>query len=175
MEKIKIADLNLSKEIETVSVFYGAQEIKVKKYASIQTKLEMIANTINASVNDDNNDFYNPVKVRTFLDLEMVEGYTNIEFTEEERENPSNLYDLLKNSGLLDAILAAIPEEVSQMRKDTIKCIRAIYEYEHSVMGIIEKFNTEYSGLDTNASEIHEKLADPNNMALLKEILTKLG
>jgi hypothetical protein len=29
--------------------------------------------------------------------------------------------------------------------------------------------------MDLNASEIQQKLADPNNMELLKNVLTKLG
>ena len=42
-------------------------------------------------------------------------------------------------------------------------------------MGILENISADYSSLDLEASKIQQKLADPNNMAFLKNVLTKLG
>jgi hypothetical protein len=42
-------------------------------------------------------------------------------------------------------------------------------------MGILETVSQDYSGLELDAQNIQKSLADPNNMALLKDILTKLG
>ena len=43
------------------------------------------------------------------------------------------------------------------------------------IYGILDTVTADYSNLDFNASEIQSKLADPENMKLLKDILTKLG
>jgi len=53
--------------------------------------------------------------------------------------------------------------------------IEAYYKYHNSVFGIIESINRDYEQLNLDATEIQEKLADPENMALLKDVLTKLG
>ena len=42
-------------------------------------------------------------------------------------------------------------------------------------MGILENISADYSNLNLDATEIQNKLADPNNMALLKDVLAKLG
>ena len=42
-------------------------------------------------------------------------------------------------------------------------------------MGILDNINKDYSNLDLEASEIQKKLADPNALAFLKEVMAKLG
>ena len=42
-------------------------------------------------------------------------------------------------------------------------------------MGILENISADYSNLNLDATEIQSKLADPNNMALLRDVLSKLG
>ena len=53
--------------------------------------------------------------------------------------------------------------------------IKAYYEYQNSVFGIIESLNKEYQQMSFDASEIQEKLSDPENLTLLKDVLNKLG
>ena len=53
--------------------------------------------------------------------------------------------------------------------------MKAIYTYRNSVLGILESISQDYSALNLDATEIQQKLADPDNMALLKQVLTKLG
>jgi hypothetical protein len=42
-------------------------------------------------------------------------------------------------------------------------------------MGIMENIANDYSDLDFDATEIQKKIGDPNNMELLKAVLSKLG
>ena len=55
------------------------------------------------------------------------------------------------------------------------RSVEAIYSHKNSVLGILEAVTADYSALDYNATDIQQKLADPNNMGLLKDILSKLG
>jgi hypothetical protein len=50
-----------------------------------------------------------------------------------------------------------------------------IYKHRNSAMGIIENMVNDYSEMDFNASEIQKKIGDPQNLELLKDVLTKLG
>ena len=103
-------------------------------------------------------------------------AYTNINFTDKQKEDVTKLYDLVVSSGLLAAIIEAIPSEEYTMLFDGIKrSADAIYTHRNSVLGILEAVSTDYSNLNFDATEIRDKLADPNNMTLLKEIMTKLG
>jgi hypothetical protein len=42
-------------------------------------------------------------------------------------------------------------------------------------MGILDTVLTDYGTMDLDAASIQEKIADPNNLALLKGIMDKLG
>jgi hypothetical protein len=174
MEKIQFNNLGLELNDSVKTINFKKYEITIKEYLPIQERLEIIANTINAASTDDTNPFYNPVKVEVFLALEILAHYTNIDFEGVELA-PADLYDLVSGSGLLDAVYTNMEMEKYKLHSCVESCIRAIYEYEHSLMGIVEHFNAEYENLDTNAENIQAKLADPNNLALLKEIMSKLG
>ena len=174
MAKLPFTKLSLKNNNEIKTINYNNQIIEVKQYLPINTKLELISNVINYSM--DNNNFSNPVKEHLFLHLEIVVNYTNITFTDKQKEDPCKLYDLLKGNDILDLIIQNIPEnEYNDLRIDTGLCSKAIYDYRNSVMGILEAVSTDYSNLNLNATEIQKKLADPENMTLLKEVLTKLG
>ena len=80
------------------------------------------------------------------------------------------------SSGFADTIIKEIPSDEYNAIVDGInKCVNAIYTYRNSVMGILDIVSSDYSNLNLDATAIQQSLADPKNMALLKDILTKLG
>ena len=81
MAKIGLTKLGLSKEkIDSYTTldFYN-EIIQIKLYLPIEEKLNLISNVINQSV--DNNGYYNPVKIKIYKELAIIEFYTNINFT----------------------------------------------------------------------------------------------
>lgn len=164
--------LNVNKDIKTVR--FNEQDIEVKQYLPVNTKLELISNVINASADDNN--FANPVKVSIFTVLEVFYAYTNINFTDKQKEDPAKLYDVLMSSGLASEIINAIPEEeYHEVMCGVADSIEAVYAYRNSLMGIFDIITSDYNNMTLDATNIQQKLADPNNMGLLKEVLTKLG
>lgn len=106
----------------------------------------------------------------------MIDKYTNISFTEKQKENPTKLYDLLNGNGILEKIIDAVPQiEYDELIHGIYDTINAVYSYQNSVLGILDTISQDYSNLNLDATEIQKKLADPENMALLKNIMTKLG
>lgn len=147
---------------------------EVKYYLPVQEKMEVITKIINQSIDD--NGFYNPIRVKIFTVLEITYAYTNLSFTEKQKENPFKLYDLLVGNGIFKEIIGCIYEDDwKEIQETIITSIDNLYKYKNSAMGILEMITTDYSNLNLDASEIQQKLADPENMALLKDILTKLG
>ena len=174
MAKVSFTKLGLKQNQETTKIIFNEQEIEVKQYLPINEKLELISNVINLSAYDNN--FANPVKINVFTTLEIIYNYTNINFTDKQKEDPVKLYDLVISTDLVKKIVSAIPEaeynEVIQGVKDSVN---AIYTYRNSVLGILDTISADYSNLNLEASEIQKKLADPDNLAFLKGVMNKLG
>lgn len=149
-------------------------QFEVKNYLPIKEKMELVSRIINQSTDD--NGFYNPMRVKLYTTLEVVYAYTNLTFTPKQKEDPFKLYDLLVSTGLYDNITNHIcREDLEELEESIWDTIKSIYDYKNSVMGILDDISTDYSNLNLDASEIHSKLADPENMALLRQVLDKLG
>ena len=177
MAKISYTKLGINKEelnkVQTVE--YNGQTIEVKQYLPVIEKSELITRVLNNSV-DENNGYYNLLKIDMYLALEIVYAYSNISFTEKQKEDSAKLYDMLNASRVLNLIIGLVPEgEFYYLNKTVHEMANNIVAYRNSAMGIMERITTDYSNLDLDASAIQKELADPNNMTLLKDILTKLG
>ena len=175
MAKVSFTKLGLKIKNETKSIIIADQEIEIKQYLPVNDKLELISRVINLSSEDDMK-FYNVGKMEIFLNLEILFTYTNINFTDKQKEDVCKLFDLVESSGLLNQVLERIPEEEIEFIKHVLlDTVESIYNYQNSVMGILDNISQDYSALNLDASEIQSKLADPENMALLKSVLTRLG
>ena len=174
MAKVSFTKLGLKKNEEVGILHINEQDIEVKQYLPINEKLELISSVINSAA--DENNFSNPVKENVFLTLEILYHYTNINFTDKQKEDPVKLYDLVVSSGLVNKVTDLIPEEeLDEVINGVAQSVKAVYTYRNSALGILESISQDYSNLDLDATEIQQKLADPDNMALLKQVLTKLG
>lgn len=174
MAKVSFTKLGLKKNEDVGILHINEQDIEVKQYLPINEKLELISSVINSAA--DENNFSNPVKENVFLTLEILYHYTNINFTDKQKEDPVKLYDLVVSSGLVNKVTDLIPEEeLDEVINGVAQSVKAIYTYRNSALGILESISQDYSALNLDATEIQQKLADPDNMALLKQILTKLG
>ena len=177
MAKVPFSKLGATKNQEVKTVIINEQTIEVKQYLPSNDKLELISNVINTAANvKEGMNFANPVLIDICGTLEIIYAYTNISFTEKQKEDPTKLYDLLDNSGIIDAIINLIPEIEYNFIIDGIdQSVESIYTYHNSLLGILEHVSQDYSNMDLEASAIQQKLGDPDNMAFLKEVLTKLG
>lgn len=174
MAKPTFAKFGLKVDQSVKMVKFNEQEFEVKQYLPIGEKLELVSNIVNLSL--DNNNFANPMRLKIFSEIEIIKAYTNISFTEKQLEDIYKLYDLLASSGLSNEIFDNIPEdECFSIINDAYATVEEIYKYNNSVLGILDNIQADYSNLNLDATEIHSKLADPDNMGLLRDVLTKLG
>ena len=174
MAKVSFTKLGLKLNQDINNVEYNGQNIEVKQYLPVNKKLELISNVINLSADDNN--FANPLKVDIFTTLEIIFNYADITFTEKQKEDPAKLYDILVSTGLAEKIIDAIPEEeYCEVIYGVKESIDAFYNYRNSVFGILDTISTDYSNLNFDATEIQKKLADPNNLSLVRDVLAKLG
>ena len=149
-------------------------QYEVKNYLPIKEKMDLVSRIINQSTDD--NGFYNPMRVKLYTTLEVVYAYTNLTFTPKQKEEPFKLYDLLVSTGLYDNITSHIcAEDLEELEGSIWDTIKSIYSYRNSVMGILENISADYSNLNLDATEIQKKLADPENLDLLRAVMSKLG
>lgn len=174
MAKISFSKLGLKVNNEIVNIHFNDQVIEVKQYISVNDKLKLISDVINNTI--DEHSFCNPVKVKVYLALGILDYYTNINFTEKQKEDPVKLYDCFQSSKLLHNICNVIPEEeFNDLTNGVWDSINAIYTYNNSAMGIMDNLGKDYSNLNLDASVIQEKLNNSENVEFLKEVIAKLG
>ena len=174
MAKVPFSKLNLKKIDKVQVVTINGLEVEVKQYLPVAEKLELIANVLNNSADDNN--FANPVKTYVLSHLEIIYAYTNLSFTDKQKEDPAKLYDILETNRIIDSIILALPpSEYDNLIEDITSTIDAYYKYKNSALGILEAATTDYKNLDLEASDIQKKIADPDNLTLLKDVITKLG
>ena len=164
----------VNQEVKEIAVEGVETPIEVRQYLPVDEKLGLIGRVIELA--HDTNNFSNPLKVEVYLTLEVIQAYTNIAFTEKQKENVTKLYDSLASSGWINKIYEVIPEEemttlVSAL-EDTIK---AFYAYRNSVLGVMEAVSQDYSDLNFDINNLQEKLGNSENVELLRDILGRLG
>ena len=107
MAKVTYASLKLKTD-DSVKIFkINDTEIEVLKYLPIEDKYDLISITLQ---NSKENGIYNPIKLDMYFHLYLVYMYTNINFTDKQKENESKLYDTLKSNGIIDSLLDTIEE-----------------------------------------------------------------
>ena len=174
MAKVSFTKLGLKTNQDIKTIEFNGQIIEVKQYLPVNDKLILIGDVINNSA--DNNNFANPIKLSVYTNLMVLQYYTNINFTDKQKEDAPKLYDITFSSGLMDQVITAIPEkEYQDIVEGVNRTAGAVYAYQNSILGILENISQDYSNLDLDATALQQKIADPNNMALLKDIITKLG
>ena len=174
MAKVPFTKLGLTKNTNVGSFEWNGQMIEVKAYLPIQEKLDLIAAVINNC--QDENNFINEGKMSLFMSLEIAYRYTNINFTEKQKSDPAKLYDLLAGSGFFDDMFAVMPQgEYKCIAIWLDKTANHIYDYRNSIYGILDALNTDYKNLELDVEALKEKMADPESLGLLKQVLTKLG
>lgn len=174
MAKLSFTKLGLKPNNEIVNIPFGEQFIEVKRYLPVEEKLDLISRVLELS--HDSNNFSNPVKVDVYTMLEIIDKYTNITFTDKQKENPTKLYDLIVGNGLAAAVVNAIPGAEYEVLTDAInRTIKSVYQYQNSVLGILEAISQDYNETSFDITKLQQEISNPENLTLLKDIMTKLG
>lgn len=175
MAKVPFSKLDVKLNTqETIRTYVNSKgetiEYSVKQYLPLKEKLTMVTDIINQS--SDLNGYYNPMRVKLYMTLEVVYAYTNLNFTAKMKEDPFKLYDLLTGSGIFNDVISGMSDvEWKDVQDSVWDTINKIYEYKNSLAGVLELTTQDYSAINMDLSAIQDKLADPNSLALVKEIM----
>lgn len=169
-DELKLQLNNLTSQIK-----FNDKLINAKLYLPINDKLELISWIINQSA--DELKFYNVGKLDVFKTIGIIKYYTDISLSEEEiQTKPTEIYDLLISSKLFDKIMTILPlTEIAWIDKVLMDTVDSIYKYQNSIFGILDAVTTDYQNLNFDVSELQKNISNPENLTLLKDVVTKLG
>ena len=149
--------------------------IEVKQYLPIQEKLALISRVVEYAHMEDAN-YSNPVKASVLRDLEIVFAYTNIAFTEKQKEDIPKLYDTLYSSGIITKIIDNIPEdEYLEIVTGVEDSVQAVYQYLNSVVGVLDTISNSQNNAVLDIETIQKGLDSLQNSPVLKDMLPLLG
>ena len=176
MAKIAFNKLGLTKMDKVYSTIeWNEQVIEIKRYLPIQEKLELITRVIDKAI-DASGKYYNIGQLTILLNLEIIYAYTNISFTDKQKEDFLKTYDLLESNGLIDRIMLAIDsEELSDITVWTHDSLKHIYEYNNSLMGILENMQNEKNAFQFDLDRLKQEFTESEDLQLVKDIAPLLN
>lgn len=133
--KVSYANMKL-KTNTTVNTFeFCGQKIEVLKYLPAADKYDLLMITLQKSLEGN---IYNEFKLNLFFELNLVYMYTNISFTEKQREDEFKLYDTLRSNGFFELFYEALDDKEYEELFDQIAELKTTMEKsKNSVAGVI--------------------------------------
>lgn len=140
MAKVSFASLKLKVKDDIKILNIGDKEIEVKQYLSAEDKYDLVMISLQQA---KENGIYNSLKLDIFFHLNLIFMYTNLSFTDKQREDLLNLYDILESNEIIDNVVALIPEkEIKELYSKVNEILQDLMRYENSAAGIIDNLIT---------------------------------
>lgn len=166
MAKVSYANLKLKTNTNVKTFDFEGTEIEVLQYLPIEDKYALISLTLQNSKEDN---IYNELKLDMYFHLYLVYLYTNLSFTDKQRENENKIYDTLKSNGFIDKMLENLPEgEYSDLLIFLNEQKNLNMEYGNTVAAIISKFINDLPANAQAAMDIVENF-DPDKFQAVKD------
>jgi hypothetical protein len=159
----------------TVCRITNNKEILIKTWLPTHDLLQLISRIVNRSV--DEYDYCNPCRVKIVREVEMVLACSNVEVPDYENADICEIYDYLYANKIIDAVADATRATGlwDIVMGSVNEVVDSVYKYSNSARGIIRGITSDLEDVQFDVEAIQEKLGNPENLALLKDILTKLG
>lgn len=135
MNKITYSSLKLKTKEDIKEIQFNEYKIEIKQYLSISDKIDLVDITLQKAKEDK---LYNPLKVNMYFHLHLIYLYTNLTFTDKQKEDEEKLYDVMESNGLIDMVVAAIPEhEYNELLNMTNEKIENELKYSTTAAGMV--------------------------------------
>lgn len=156
--KVSYANMKLKTDTSVKTFEFGGQTVEVLQYLPAQDKYDLLMITLQKSLEDN---LYNEFKLNLYFELHLVYMYTNISFTEKQREDEFKLYDTLKSNGFYEKFFQVINEDEYNELFEQLNAIKnASFKNKRSVAGLIGEFINDLPANAEAAAKIVESF-DP--------------
>lgn len=176
-KKININNLLVGFKIRPKTININNIDVEVKQYLPMEQKQNVVKKVLELAL-DSPYSFVDPLQVDIIITLEMLAAYTNIDFEKiSEEKDIFEIYDIVEEEGISDAVFRSIPSYEYKFIKDTVEeSLDAFYKYKNSFLGILENVNQDYSNLNLDIEDLQNKLSESSeDFTFLKDVVTKMG
>ena len=157
--KVSYANMKLKIDTSVKTFEFGGQKVEVLQYLPAQDKYDLLMITLQKSLEDN---IYNEFKLNLYFELHLVYMYTNISFTEKQREDEFKLYDTLKSNGFYEKFFQVINEDEYNELFEQLNAIKnASFKNKRSVAGLVSGLIDDLPANAEAAAKIVESF-DPN-------------
>ena len=132
--KVSYANMKLKVNTSVETFDFCGQKVEVLQYLPAQDKYDLLMITLQKSLE---NGAYNEFKLNLYFDLNLVYMYTNISFTEKQREDEFKLYDNLKSNGFFDLFFQALNEDEYNELFAQLNAIKEASTYNRTSIGAV--------------------------------------
>lgn len=137
MGKVSYANMKLKVKNEVKTFKFQDNDIEVIQYLPVEDKNSLIGATLNKA---KEGSLYNPLKLDMYFHLHLIYVYTNLSFTDKQRENEEKIYDALKINGFIDEVLMYIPEsEYNDLMQFMNESIENEMKYTTTAASVVNK------------------------------------
>ena len=159
MAKVTYASLKLKTNADVETFDFNGNTIELLQYLPIQDKYDLIAMALENSVEEG---IYNPIKLDMYFHLYLVYMYTNVTFTDKQREDEMKLYDTLQSNGFIDMVLDRISDsEYNTLTTYLEETLDSLVEYQNTtaflLKGVIADFTSKFNGIQDMIKDIDEE------------------
>ena len=133
MAKVAFSTLKLKQNKDVKTFKIGDKDIEVLQYLPASDKYDLIMSTLQESYSSN---IYNAFLKEMYFNLNLVFMYTNISFTDKQKEDLIELYDLLECNGVFNEVINLIPQTEYDELKNCLEEIEAsMIRYNYSLAG----------------------------------------
>ena len=100
--------LKINTEVNTFQFGENKTKIEVLKYLPIEDKNDLIHIALQ---NAEEDGIYNDILLEMYFNLYIIYFYTNINFTDKQKEDPAKLYDQMQSNGLITSVIEAMDND----------------------------------------------------------------
>lgn len=128
--------INLNKSLKIIKI--NGKDVNVKQYLPAEEKNAILENVIQQA---DQGTILNTFLLDCIFDMYVIFEYTDINFTDEQKNDILNTYDLLESNNFINIIIAAIPEEEYKVLRDNLEDMVEDYlGYRNSARALLKQF-----------------------------------
>lgn len=158
MAKVSFTTMKLKTKEDVIKITIADKEVEVKKYLPAAEKNDLIAMALQESARGT---VFNPFLMDIYFHLYLIFAYTNINFTDNQKEDLLKLYDILESNGVIEAVIQALiaegGNEYPDLRDYLVETADYISRYMTSAKAIADDL-MQYA--PDKASELADNVAD---------------
>ena len=172
MAKIPYGKLKIATSNKTNKFIFNEQEVEVLEYLPCRDKEDLISIAISESSIDGR---VNATRLDALFHLYMIYSYSNISFSNKQKEEPFKTYDALESSGFITEFISAMSEvELEDISIKLREEVASYKERSNSIAGVLEQFTSKLPGIVGGINNSLNQL-DQETIANLLDITKQHG